>query len=155
MRDPAQRPATLLPPPLIYAAALVGAWALQGRWPLPFEVYPLTPLLGWALIALGLIGMAWAVLAIWGHQTTVNPYKQASHLVESGPFCYSRNPIYVADWLVYLGVMLLLQSAWPLLLAPMVWALMRYAVIAHEESHLAAKFGEEYRAYKMRVRRWI
>jgi len=152
MRDPAQRPATILPPPLIYAAALVGAWALEGRWPMHFDV---APLLGWALIAVGLAGMVWAVLAIWGHKTTVNPYKQASHLVSSGPFRYSRNPIYVSDWLVYLGVTLLLQSVWPVVLAPLVWALMRYAVIAHEETHLAAKFGEEYRAYQARVRRWI
>ncbi len=155
MRDPAQRPATLLPPPLIYAAALVGAWALQGRWPMHFDVDPITPLLGWALIAVGLTGMVWAVLAIWGHKTTVNPYKQASHLVSSGPFRYSRNPIYVSDWLAYLGVTLLLQSVWPVVLAPLVWALMRYAVIAHEETHLAAKFGEEYRVYQARVRRWI
>ena len=155
MRDPAQRPATILPPPLVYAGALFGAWALQRRWPLPFDVDTITPILGWAIIALGLAGMAWAVLAIWGHKTTVNPYKQASHLVESGPFRYSRNPIYVSDWLVYLGVTLLLQSAWPLLLAPVVWALMRYAVIAHEETHLEAKFGDEYRAYQARVRRWV
>ena len=155
MRDPAQRPATLLPPPLIYAAALFGAWSLHRRWPLPFDVGALTPLLGWGLIGLGLVGMAWAVFAIWGQHTTVNPYKQASHLVTSGPFRFSRNPIYVSDWLVYLGVMLVLQSIWPVLLAPIVWGLMRYAVIAHEERHLDAKFGAEYRAYQARVRRWI
>ena len=76
-------------------------------------------------------------------------------MVTGGPFRYSRNPIYVSDWLVYIGVTLLIQTAWPLFFVPVVWALMRYAVIAHEEMHLEAKFGAEYRAYKSRVRRWI
>ena len=113
------------------------------------------PYLGLVLILLGLAGFAWALSAIWGNHTTVNPYKVASSLVTSGPFRYSRNPIYVSDWLVYVAVMLLMQTIWPLLLAPVVWGLMRYAVIAHEEIHLEAKFGAEYSAYKSRVQRWI
>ena len=138
---------------MLYAAALIGAWWLDKHWPLSYgttSVY-----VGWFFIALGLAGFAWALAAIWGNHTTVNPYKGASHLVTDGAFRYSRNPIYVSDWLVYIGVMLLIQTAWPLLFAPLVWALMRYAVIAHEETHLEAKFGAEYRAYKSRVRRWI
>lgn len=155
MRDPALRPATLLPPPLIYAVALAGAWWLDGRWPLSLELGPMGVYIAWALIALGLLGFAWALSAVWGKRTTVNPYKPASQLVSHGPFRFSRNPIYVSDWLVYLGVMLLMQTFWPLLFAPLVWSLMRYAVIAHEEAHLDAKFGPEYRDYKARVRRWV
>lgn len=155
MRDPVQRPATVLPPPLIYAVALTGAWWLDSRWRLFLDMGPATPYLAWALIALGLFGFAWALSAIWGNHTTVNPFKAANHLVSSGPFRYSRNPIYVSDWLIYLGVTLLMQSAWPLLFAPLVWGLMRFAVIAHEEVHLEAKFGAEYCAYQARVRRWV
>ena len=155
MRDRTLKPATLLPPPLIYAVALVGAWWLDLSLPLPLDFLTTALYVGWASIALGLVGFAWALAAIWGNHTTVNPYKGASHLVTDGAFRYSRNPIYVSDWLVYIGVMLLIQTAWPLLFAPLVWALMRYAVIAHEETHLEAKFGAEYRAYKSRVRRWI
>ena len=155
MRDPAIRPLTLIPPPLVYAAALLAAWWLQGRLPLPLDLGEPARPLGWALIGIGLAGFTWALAAIWGHRTTVNPYKAASNLVTHGPFRYSRNPIYVSDWFVYAGAMLLLQTAWPLLLAPLVFLVMRYLVIAHEETHLQARFGAEYRDYRMRVRRWL
>ncbi|MBI5752597.1 MAG: isoprenylcysteine carboxylmethyltransferase family protein [Hydrogenophilales bacterium] len=153
MRDHALRPATVLPPPLIYAVALLGAWWLDSQLSLALDLA--AAYLGWALIALGFAGFAWALSAIWGNHTTVNPYKAATSLVTSGPFRYSRNPIYVSDWLVYVGVMLLMQTAWPLLFAPVVWGVMRYAVIAHEEAHLEAKFGGAYRDYTARVRRWF
>jgi protein-S-isoprenylcysteine O-methyltransferase Ste14 len=155
MRDPAIRPLTLIPPPLVYAAALFAAWWLQERLPLPLDLGELARPLGWVLIGIGLAGFTWALAAIWGHRTTVNPYKAASNLVTSGPFRYSRNPIYLSDWFVYAGAMLLLKTAWPLLLAPLVFLLMRYLVIVHEETHLEARFGAEYHDYKMRVRRWL
>ncbi|OFZ70703.1 MAG: hypothetical protein A2Z01_01330 [Betaproteobacteria bacterium RBG_16_58_11] len=155
MRDHALRPATVLPPPLIYAVALIGAWWLDAHLALPLDFVPAAAYLGLGSIVLGLAGFAWALSAIWGNRTTVNPYKAASSLVTSGPFRYSRNPIYVSDWLIYAGVTLLMQSLWPLLFLPLVWALMRYFVIAHEEAHLETKFGAEYRAYMARVRRWI
>jgi protein-S-isoprenylcysteine O-methyltransferase Ste14 len=107
------------------------------------------------LIGIGLAGFVWALAAIWGHRTTVNPYKAATNLVTFGPFAHSRNPIYVSDWFVYLGVTLLLGTAWALLFAPLVWVVMRYAVIAHEEAHLLAKFGDEYQTYCSQVKRWF
>ena len=155
MRDPAIRPLTLVPPPLVYAAALFASWWLHRRLPLPLDLGELVQPLGWALIGLGLAGFAWALEAIWRQRTTVNPYKAASNLVTRGPFHYSRNPIYVSDWFVYAGAMLLLKTAWPLLLAPLVFLVMRYMVIAHEETHLEARFGAEYSDYKARVRRWL
>lgn len=155
MGNPAIRPRTLVPPPLVYAVALFAAWWLHGRWPLDFDVGMAGRPAGWTLIGVGLAGFAWALAAIWGHRTTVNPYKAASNLVTRGPFAWSRNPIYVSDWFVYLGVTLLLGTAWPLLLAPLVWTVMRFGVIAHEEAHLTARFGDEYRVYQARVRRWL
>jgi len=154
-RDPAIRPLTLVPPPLVYAVALFTAWWLQARLPLPLNLAALAPPLGWSLIGVGLFGFAWALWAIWTHRTTVNPYKAATNLVTGGPFSYSRNPIYVSDWFVYAGATLLLKTAWPLLLAPGVYLVMRHGVIAHEENHLAARFGAEYQEYKARVRRWL
>lgn len=155
MRDLAIRPRTLVPPPLVYAVALGVAWWLEGRLSLAFGGGGAGRLAGWGLIGIGIAGFTWALAAIWGHRTTVNPYKAASNLVTRGPFAYSRNPIYVSDWFVYLGVTLLLGSAWPLLFAPLVWVVMRFGVIAHEEAHLLAKFGDDYRVYQARVRRWL
>lgn len=153
--DPAIRPRTLLPPPLVYAVALAAAWWLNRWLPLPLDLGAAARPLGWVAIGMGLAGFAWALAAIWMHHTTVNPYKAASNLVTSGPFRHTRNPIYVSDWFVYAGATLLLRTAWPLLLAPLVFLAMRYLVIAHEERHLEARFGDEYRDYKARVRRWL
>lgn len=155
MHNPAVRPRTLVPPPLVYAVALFAAWWLEGHFPLAFDAGVAGRLAGWGCIGIGLAGFAWALAAIWGHRTTVNPYKAASSLVTRGPFAYSRNPIYVSDWFVYLGATLLLGTVWPLVFVPLVWAVMRFGVIAHEEAHLSAKFGDEYRDYRARVRRWL
>lgn len=150
-----QRPSTLIPPPLVYAVGLIVAWWLEPRFPLGFTVTPLLQALGWTGVALGGGLMLWAAFTIWRHHTTVNPYKGASELVTSGPFAFSRNPIYLADLVVYLGVMFLLGSLWPLVFAPLVWVIMRYGVIRYEEDHLRARFGAPYNDYCARVRRWI
>lgn len=147
-----ERPATLLPPPLIYVTVLWGAWELNKLTPLPFLKLAGV---GWLLVVLGGLLLLWAAWTMFRHKTTVNPYAGVAHLVQSGPFVFSRNPIYLADSVVYSGVMLIWGSLWPLLLYPLVWAAIRYGVIRNEEVHLAAKFGDAYAQYCARVRRWI
>lgn len=151
------RPKTLVLPPVPYAIALYSAWWLGENgmaWPLSVAG-ALQRSIGWFLVGVGLALLLWTVLTLWRFRTTVNPYRAATHLCRSGPFCYSRNPIYVGDWLLYLGVMLILQTAWPLLFAPGVWLIIRYGVIRHEERHLAERFGAEYVDYLNKVRRWL
>lgn len=155
MRDHARRPATLIPPPVVYAVALFAAWGLQREWPLPLELGSYARGITWLLVGIGLAGSLWAVWAVWKNRTTVNPYKAANALVTDGPFRYSRNPIYVSDWFIYAGVTVWLHSLWPLPLALLVYLVMRHWVIAHEEAHLAARFGEDYRDYCARVPRWL
>ncbi len=155
MHDHARRPRTIVPPPLVYALALGVSWWLEQHWSLAFHAGDFGRALGWICIGLGLAIFALALSAIWRYRTTVNPYKAAVNLVTRGPYAWTRNPIYLGDWFIYCGVTCLLGSAWPVLFSPLVWATMRYAVIAHEEAHLEAKFGDEYRAYRDRVRRWL
>lgn len=155
MIDLTKRPRTIAPPPLVYAAGLGAGWWLQQMWPLGFDASYMLRQAAWGGLGLGLALMLWAVWTIWRHQTTVNPYKAATTLVTHGPFAYTRNPIYVADMLVYLAIAVLMGSVWPFCFIPAIWAIMRYAVIAHEEAHLTAKFGEAYLDYCAQVRRWI
>jgi protein-S-isoprenylcysteine O-methyltransferase Ste14 len=150
--DSRKRPATLLPPPLVYVAVLWAAWELDKLQPLAFPKLPVT---GWLLVALGGFLLLWAAWSMFRHHTTVNPYKGVVQLVQSGPFSFSRNPIYLGDSIIYFGVMLIWGMLWPLLLYPVVWAAIRYGVIRHEEAHLAARFGEAYAHYCRRVRRWL
>lgn len=156
MTAPAHKPATRLLPPAPYAAALIGGWWLDRNvQAIPLDWGALTRPLGWLLVGIGLALFAWTLLTFWHHRTTVNPYKAASSLCTGGPFRFSRNPIYVGDWFILAGVSLLLATLWPLLFAPLIWALLRFGVIRHEEAHLAAKFGDDYLNYRMRVRRWL
>lgn len=153
---PLDRPRTLMLPPLPYAAAVLGGWWLDRHvLALDLNAGPFSMALALALLGCGLALMGWTMLEFARHRTTVNPYAGASHLCVSGPFRFSRNPIYLADWLILAGLSLLLATWWPLLFAPLVWLSLRYWVIRHEEEHLEAKFGQEFRDYKTRVRRWI
>lgn len=152
----AHRPATLILPPAPYAAALLGGWWLDRHvQALPFGGGMAGTWVGWLLVAIGLALFGWTLATFRRHRTTVNPYKAASSLCTEGPFRFSRNPIYVGDWFILAGVSLLLATLWPLLFAPLIWLLLRYGVIRHEEAHLEARFGDDYLAYKARARRWL
>ncbi|MHB1092369.1 methyltransferase family protein [Thiobacillus sp.] len=152
----ARKPATLILPPAPYAAAMLGGWWLdRNRLSLPFDLGVMTHPLGWLAIGIGGALFAWTVWTFMRHRTTVNPFAAASSLCTSGPFRHSRNPIYLGDWFILAGVSLLLGTFWPLVFAPLIWIMIRFGVIRHEEVHLEAKFGDAYRDYKARVRRWI
>ena len=152
----ARRPRTLIPPPAPYVLALLGGWWLDRHvLPLPWDDGVVSRALGWAWLAIGLILFAWTLWTFHRHRTTVNPYASASALCIDGPFRYSRNPIYLGDWLILIGIALLMNTFWPLVFGPLIWLMLRFGVIRYEEAHLEAKFGNAYRDYKTRVRRWI
>ncbi len=156
MPDHALRPRTLILPPAPYAAAMLGGWWLDRQvHALPLDWGAMTRPSGWLLVGIGLGLFMWTLTTFWRHRTTVNPYVAASSLCTDGPFRFSRNPIYVGDWFILAGVSLLLATWWPLLFAPLIWVMLRHGVIRHEEAHLEAKFGDDYRTYKNRVRRWL
>ena len=81
--------------------------------------------------------------------------KPTTALVTEGPFRYSRNPIYVALTLLYLGVASLVNALWILLLVMPVLLIIRYGVIAREDVYLTWNFGEAYRQYMAQVQRWL
>jgi protein-S-isoprenylcysteine O-methyltransferase Ste14 len=101
------------------------------------------------------------VIAMWGRRvmeqagTNVNPTLPATALVASGPFRFSRNPLYVAITLIYVGLALLTNAFWVLVLIVPVVLLLHFGVVRREERYLETKFGDTYRAYRSRVRRYI
>jgi protein-S-isoprenylcysteine O-methyltransferase Ste14 len=150
------KPGTIIPPPVPFATAIGGGWYLDRHvLTQPLDLGPLNLPLALVTLFAGLSLMTWAIWVFQKHQTTVNPYAGAKRLCTAGPFQYSRNPIYVGDWLILAGSSVGLHTLWPVWLAPIVWAGIRYGVIRHEEAHLLSRFGEEYRAYQARVRRWL
>lgn len=144
-----------LPPPAIYLLFLALAWLLHWLWHLALPRNLWTHYFGWGLIDAGVLLMLWAGLLMLWRKTTVNPYGKPARLLEEGPFRFSRNPIYLADSLIYCGIALLWGSLWPWLLLPLVIHVMQRAVIRHEERLLVQLFGEAYRSYRARVRRWL
>lgn len=144
-----------LPPPAIYLLFLALAWLLHRLWHLALPRNLWTHYFGWGLIDAGVLLMLWAGLLMLWRETTVNPYGKPAKLLQDGPFRFSRNPIYLADSLIYCGIALLWGSLWPWLLLPLVIYVMQRAVIRHEERLLMQLFGEAYRSYCVRVRRWL
>lgn len=104
------------------------------------------------------LGLALALWAAWGFRrarTTIVPREAPSALVETGPYRFSRNPIYLADLMILAGVAMSLGTALGLLLVvPFKWVLER-RFIRPEEAMLADRLGADYEAYRSRVRRWL
>jgi protein-S-isoprenylcysteine O-methyltransferase Ste14 len=149
------RPQVIALPPLILLATLLAGFGLDAVWPQALPAPSLTRPLG-ILLALGAILLAGlAVREMASNETPLDVRKSVRTIVTSGVFTLSRNPIYLGMVLLCLGIALIAGSLWLLLLAPLFAAILRYGVIAQEESYLEGKFGADYLRYKARVRRWM
>jgi protein-S-isoprenylcysteine O-methyltransferase Ste14 len=142
-------------PPLLYLTALAAGVGLGFVWPMPLELGRWSWIAGGALIVLGPAFMAGAMLRFRRAGTNVETWRPTTALVVDGPYRLSRNPIYVALTLAYVGIGLIAGNVWVLALAAPLLAVMRYGVIAREEAYLERKFGASYLAYKAAVRRWL
>jgi len=151
----AETPRVPLPPPILYAVAIgLGLWLERPLpWPLPGGA--LRFWVGAVLVGLAVALFGLCLRELRRHQTTINPHRAASNLVATGPFRFSRNPIYVSLTVLQVGIGLLASSTWVLLMLIWVLPLMQRLVIAREEEHLRWRFGSEYADYSARVRRWL
>jgi protein-S-isoprenylcysteine O-methyltransferase Ste14 len=149
------RAGVIAPPPLIYLGPLA-LGLLLNRWrPRPFLPPPVARSLGTMLAGSGLLLGGWAARTMLAAGTALDPEHPVTRIVTAGPYRFSRNPIYLAFTLIYLGIAALANTRWPVLFLPGVLATVRRGVIAREERYLARKFGGEYTGYQTRVRRWI
>jgi len=98
---------------------------------------------------------AWAALLFWRFRTSFIPNRASSALIVHGPFRFTRNPVYIALTVLYIGMALCTGYLWALLFLPPALLLIRFYVIGREEQYLERRFGDAYREYKARVRRWI
>jgi protein-S-isoprenylcysteine O-methyltransferase Ste14 len=142
-------------PPLIYLAALVIGLGLGYLAPTPFLPRSLAYWLGAVLIVIAVgIGL-WGGRVMGRAGTSIKTSVPTTALVTTGPFRFSRNPLYVSLTLFYLGIAIAAQSLWALALLFLVLAVMQRGVIDREERYLERRFGADYVRYKERVRRWI
>jgi protein-S-isoprenylcysteine O-methyltransferase Ste14 len=148
-------PGVIAPPPLIYLAALVIGLALGYLAPTPFLPRSLAYGLGAVLILIG----AWIIISarrmMQRAGTAIKPTLPTTALVITGPFRFTRNPLYVGATLIYVGIAVAARSLWALALLLVVLTVMQRGVIDREERYLERKFGADYVRYRERVRRWI
>ena len=153
----ADRPSSIPWPPLLLVVAVLAGLGLGRVSPLPWPGLDDTAarFVGFGLGLAGLALIIWAAMTLWRHKTTVLPNKGVSELVTDGPFRFRRNPIYIGDALIMLGIAEISKNVWLVILVPVFLALVTWLAILPEERHLEAKFGERWRAYRDRTRRLI
>jgi protein-S-isoprenylcysteine O-methyltransferase Ste14 len=147
----------IIPPPAQFAVTFLVGIGLD--WLTPWR--PGWMAIGgvrWAGFALTVAGCSLAVAAAGRfvlRGTTLHPTGQPARLVVGGAHAWSRNPMYLSLTVIYVGLALVLGSAWPLILVVLPWASMNRVVIPFEEARLRQTFGRDYVDYCRRVRRWI
>jgi protein-S-isoprenylcysteine O-methyltransferase Ste14 len=155
MDTPVDKPEVVVLPPVLYGGAFILVLVLRWLWPMPLLR---SSLAFWPGLALGLLAVAFG---IWGQKTmraagtNVNPLRPTTTIVASGPFRFTRNPLYVAMTLLYLGLTLAFNAWWGIVLLAPLLLVMHYGVILREERYLERKFGDVYRQYRSAVRRYI
>jgi len=145
-----------IPPPVILGVPLGLGILLQWWLPLRF------PVTRWEGVAFGaFLGIPAIALIVTAHMafrrahTTLLPSGKVRILITSGPFRLTRNPLYLGLVLLYAGIALVFRMGWPLIFIPGVIAGLHGFAILPEERRLEMQFGDEYLAYRNRVRRWL
>jgi protein-S-isoprenylcysteine O-methyltransferase Ste14 len=141
--------------PRLYAGAFALGVAPRLISPEPALPSPTIQIVGLTLLVSG------AALAVWSNRvlrqagTSADPSQPTAALVVTGPFAFSRNPLYLARTLLYVGLALAMNMLWTFVTLGPLLVVMHYGVIRREERYLEATFGKTYRQYRLAVRRWV
>lgn len=149
------RPNVLPWPPMLLVLAALSAIALGALWPAPGSGDDWLTGVGFVLLGLGVVLDAWAILTMRAAGTNILPNRGADALVTWGPFRASRNPIYLANTLLLIGIGLAFGNLWFVLMAFVSAVLVDRLAIRREERHLASRFGDDWTAYAARTPRWL
>ena len=142
-------------PPLVYLGSILLGLLLQSAWPLPPVRHPVGALIGAGLVILAVGLFVIAVRTFRAASTPVPGNRPTTTIVRTGPYHFSRNPIYLAFSALQVGIALCVGSLWLLITLVPALALMSFWVIPREERYLEARFPSEYPSYKSSVRRWL
>lgn len=152
----ADNPGVILLPPIIYLSSLFTGIALRFFWHVPLlSNNSWNVPLGLVLAFMGVFLMSAAVGTFKKFGEEPDPRESTYNIVTTGPFKYSRNPMYLAFTIIYIGVTVAVNTWWPFIFLPLVLIAMHYGVILREEAYLEKKIGKNYVEYKKSVRRWL
>ena len=149
-------------PPLIPSAATGSGWLLD-RYALPWPVIEKADVITHTALtsaALALAGLAMVIFAaslwpFWKTRQNPEPHTPTNALYTDGIYRFSRNPIYLGFVISQLAVGLYWNNAWVLLLTPVTIGILQWGIIKPEEAYLQRLFGDAYRHYRKKVRRWL
>ncbi len=146
-------------PPLVPASGVLLGILLGQLVPLAPSLSPRTLLLarelGVAVFCIGIAGFPWMIITMKRARTPIHNARTPTRLVDSGPFRFTRNPMYLFGGTWYAGLAMMLHQPWSLALLPLVHLVIDRVVVRREEAYLERKFGDAYRAYTARVPRWL
>jgi protein-S-isoprenylcysteine O-methyltransferase Ste14 len=146
----------MIRPPIAWGLAVIAGLALNWLVPLPFMPAALPARwLGAIVFVLALALFGWAVVTITMAGSNVPTYRPTTAIVARGPYRFTRNPIYLGMFLALVGLAIAFDTLWLLLVLVPFALVIRYGVVAREEAYLERRFGDVYRGYRARVRRWL
>jgi protein-S-isoprenylcysteine O-methyltransferase Ste14 len=134
-----------LPVPLALAVVTLHTGSVEGMWPI---------IAGMALIVVGELLRCWAVRHIGTISRTRTSTRQGP-LITSGPFRMVRNPLYLGNWMIWTGLVVVSRLIWMLPIAWTVFALQYGTMVIWEEARLRSMFGRQYDRYALDVPRWL
>jgi protein-S-isoprenylcysteine O-methyltransferase Ste14 len=156
MADASDTANVLIRPTIAWPVAALAGLALD--WIIPMPFVPAAVPASWfgaIVFVLALALFAWAIATIRRAGSNVPTDSPTTAIVDTGPYRFTRNPIYVGMMLGLAGLAVAFDSLWLLILLVAFAFVIRYGVVAHEEAYLERKFGDVYRRYRVRVRRWV
>ena len=142
-------------PPIIALLFIVLAYFLGRFVPMPFVAPPIVRYVGLAITFVGFLLGIGALVEFRKVRTTLDPHGSVKHLVTSGIYGFTRNPIYLGFLLMVIGLPLISGLYWGIVVAPFYGMTMTRLVIQREEAYLEKKFKDQYTSYTSRVRRWL
>ena len=150
-------PGVQFPPPLLYAAFFLAGIFIQKFMPLSHSFFEQQPV-RLAAVFFFLVGLLFSTTSMSQFirtKNTIIPNKAATSLQTTGIYHTTRNPMYVALAMIYLGLTCLFGNWWNIILLPVLLILVQELVIKREEQYLARRFGEAFSQYRQKVRRWL
>jgi protein-S-isoprenylcysteine O-methyltransferase Ste14 len=150
-------PQVRFPPPFVYAGMLMLGFLIGsfiGRPSIGLDIV-VGSSIGLALLVGGTAIMVAAGLLFRKVGNNLEPWRSATTIVSSGVYRFTRNPMYLGMALIFAGLAMVFDGLAALMLLPVVVIIIQTQVIAREERYLEEKFGDDYRAYKNKVSRWI
>ncbi|SFQ43736.1 methyltransferase family protein [Parafilimonas terrae] len=150
-------PCVYIPPPLFYVLIFIAAIFIQKRLPISDTLFHTTiiKILGTIILIVAVFFLVKSLRQFFLTKNTVILIKPASSLQTTGIYAITRNPMYLGLAILYLGITCFIGNWWNVILFPLLLIIVQEYIIKREEKYLEIEFGQEYEAYKNKVRRWL